>query len=287
MALACAGGCRLVNREPVSRAVVNSRQLSQRGISAMERGQWERAEQFLADAIKSSPVDAQARRQYAEVLWHRHAWPEAAAQMEEACRLAGQEPSLVVRAGEMYLEMGRVEDARLRANQAVDAAPQLASGWALRGRVQQATGEIEGALADMHRALRYQRDDPQLLLETAELYRQLNRPARALCTLQTLKDTYAPGEEPKQVFYLEGLALAGLGRYDDAVESFATAIERDPADVESRYRLAEIHMLAGRTADADRAVNQALALQPSHAASQALLQRIAIARTPEQAIHQR
>lgn len=286
-AVACAGlaGCRLVNREPVARSVANCRQLSQRGISAMERGQWEQAETFLAEAIKSSPVDAQARRQYAEALWHRRAWSEAVAQMEQACKLAGQDPALVVRAGEMYLEMGRIEDARLRANQAVDASPQLAAGWALRGRVHQATGHIEDALADMHRAISYQRDDQQMLLEVSELYRQLNRPARALCTLQSLKETYSPGEEPQRVFYLEGLALAGLDRYDEAAESFATAIQRDPLDVESYYRLAEIQLLAGRPVDAQRSVHQALSLQPQHEPSRALSERIAMAQGPTAAAY--
>ena len=251
----------------------------------MERGQWEQAESFLAEAIKSSPVDAQARRQYAEALWHRRASSEAVAQMEQACKLAGQDPALVVRAGEMYLEMGRIEDARLRANQAVDASPQLAAGWALRGRVHQATGHIEDALADMHRAISYQRDDQQMLLEVSELYRQLNRPARALCTLQSLKETYSPGEEPQRVFYLEGLALAGLDRYDEAAESFATAIQRDPLDVESYYRLAEIQLLAGRPVDAQRSVHQALSLQPQHEPSRALSERIAMAQGPTAAAY--
>jgi len=175
----------------------------------------------------------------------------------------------------MYLEVGRVDDAQRLAQHALDSGPKLASAWALRASVEQATGHLEEALGDMHRALSYQPDGQHLLLETAELYRKLNRPARALCTLQSLKETYAPGEEPRDVFYLEGLALAGLGRFDDAAESFAGAIQRDPTHVDSHFRLGEIQLLAGRPAEAERAVRQALAIQPQHVASQELSARIA------------
>ncbi len=55
--------------------------------------------------------------------------------------------------------------------------------WALRGRLDESSGEYEQALADFDRSLEFDHDDRQLLLETAELYRRLNRPQRALATL--------------------------------------------------------------------------------------------------------
>ena len=90
-----------------------------------------------------------------------------------------------------------------------------------------AAGQPREALADYLRALSYAPNDRAILREIAELHRQLNQPERALQTLQTLADTYPPGEEPGQVLYLMGLAYVALGRYDDGVESLSAAVTRE------------------------------------------------------------
>ena len=60
---AVATGCRLPGTEgPVSRSLVTCRQLSQRGVSAMERGEYDSAETLLAGAVEACPVDVESRR---------------------------------------------------------------------------------------------------------------------------------------------------------------------------------------------------------------------------------
>ena len=107
----------------------------------------------------------------------------------------------------------------------------------MRGRVIYAAGDLQQALADYHRALSYAPYDQHLLLDVAELYRQMNQPQRALETLQALAETYnTPAEEPPRVLYLLGLSQVALKRYDDAVESFAAA-SRDKPTPEVLYQL--------------------------------------------------
>src|ERR1700677_1073468 len=104
--LACvtAAGCRTISHEgPVPRSVATCRQLSQQAINAMERGDWKGAEPLLVRALQTSPADVEARRNYAETLWHRGATAQAVAQMEEARRAAPDDTGLAVRAGEMHL----------------------------------------------------------------------------------------------------------------------------------------------------------------------------------------
>ena len=157
----------------------------------------------------------------------------------------------------MQLSLNALDKALRLADQAIDIDPHDSRAWALRAHIEQTTGQFELALGDLHRALEFNHVDRQLLLETAELYRQLNRPQRALATLTSLCDTYAPGEEPQQVLYLEGLSLSAMGRHDDATDAYALALDHGPPTPELLARLSESELAAGRTQEADQAVQRA------------------------------
>ena len=85
----------------------------------MERGEWQKAEKLLGSAIETCPVDPEARRRYAEALWHRGNAAAAMGQLEEAARLSPDKPELAIRMGEIYLSLDRWENARRAADQAL------------------------------------------------------------------------------------------------------------------------------------------------------------------------
>lgn len=278
IALACCSGCRtLASRSPISHSVASGRQLTQQGLNAMERGDWKRAESLLARAVQTNPNDADARRSYAEALSHRGARQEALAQVDEARRIAGEDPGLIVRAGELSLALGNTAQAAERADEALRLDPKFAPAWSLRGKVASATGQPREALAFYHRALGYAPEDSSVAILVAEAYRQLNEPDRALVALQSLATRYSHGEEPQQVLYLQGLALGALGRHDDAAHCLAQAARRERPTGEILYRLAEAELLAGRYAAAQSTLDQALAIEPEHAGSRELARRISLA----------
>ncbi len=272
-------GCRLPGREgPVPQSLADCRRLSQRGVAALERGQQQTAETMLAQAVTACPVDAEARRHYAESLWQREARPEAIAQMKEAVRLSEEDASLWGRLAEMYLADGRSELARKSAERAIDLDPKLPGAWAVRGGAMRSLGRPRQALTDYIRALGHAPNDREILLAVAELYRQLDRPRRTLQTLQGLAETYSPGEEPGQVLYLTGLAYVAVGRYDDGAASLAAAVMRGQPTPEMYCRLGETQLLAGRPIEAAAAARQSLAMQPNYRPGAELLQRIEVAR---------
>src|SRR6185436_5930599 len=54
----CTSGCQMFRHQgPVSKSVAEARQLSQRGLGAMERGDMGAAEKLLGDAVKACPTD--------------------------------------------------------------------------------------------------------------------------------------------------------------------------------------------------------------------------------------
>ena len=272
-------GCQLPDRrDPVFQSLVDCRQLSQKGIVALEQGRRAEAEALLVEAVQACPLDPQARRHYAETLWQRDAADEAIAQLQEAVRLATEDATLRVRLTEMLLATGQTDRARRSAVDALDADPKLSACWAMRGRVMRAQGNARQALADYHRALGYSPDDRQVLMEVAELYRESNEPQRALSTLHNLAESYSPGDEPQRVLYLIGLAYLALDRYEDAATSLSAALCRDQPTAEIYYRWGQAEWLAGRPTSAATAANNALTLLPTHRPSRQLLERIQLAR---------
>lgn len=272
-------GCRIPGYDgPVSQSVAASRQLARKGVAALERGDPSEAEQWLAKAVRSCPGDSEPRRYYAEALWQKGDREQALAQMREAIKRADEDPVLHRRLAEMYLELGQVEKARESIEKAIDLNPKAPESWAVRGRVLESAGRLREALADYHRALGWLPNDRRILLDVAELYRRLDDPHRALQTLQSLAETYNPGEEPQQVLYLMGLAQLALARYDDAADSFALAADRGPAQAELLYRWAEALWLCGRTENAYQIATIALQTKPDHAACRQLFEQLQVAR---------
>lgn len=268
-------GCRFHRTDgPVPRSLILSRQLSQQGVSAMERGNWARADELLAQAVKVFPQDADARYHYAEVLWRRNEREGALEQIDKAVGLSPDDPKLLLRSAQMRIAMDDSNDAAELVERAIDADSKNPAAWALRGRLRCKAGELAEALADYHRALGYWADDRETLLEVAEVYRQLNQPLRALATLQTLSDTYPPGEEPTQVLYLTGLAYSALGRHTEAIDCLVQVRDRGPTTAEALYRLADVQLKAGRESDARQTAAQLRALAPGDARGAALLDRI-------------
>ncbi|MBX7166663.1 MAG: tetratricopeptide repeat protein [Pirellulales bacterium] len=277
------GGCAFTQRfGSAPKAIVNSRQLSSQGISAIEREDWAEAETLLAEAVQTCDVDPQARRYYAQALWHRGATHEALAQMNEALRLSADDPKLLLAVAEMQAALGQTEQALARVERSLDLDPHAAAGWALHGQMMQQAGLPRRALADYQKALGYEPQNRDVLLQIAEIYRQLNDPQQAMVNLHAYLDLYADGEEPQQALYLLGQSYAAMARYDDAAETLRLALRRGPPTGDILYQLADVEMRAGRPAAAQAIAQEMLALEPQGTRGRELYSRAALALQPAQ-----
>lgn len=243
--VAAGSGCRLVHRHaPAPQQLAEARRLSNEGLSAAGQQDLAGAESLFSQAVKRCPTDVDARRHYAAVLWQRGERTRAVEQVNEALRLAPDDVGLCLAGGRMTLELGLLDDADRLSATALRAAPQAAEAWHLHGQVASARGQTEQALADFHRGLSIAPLDRGLLLDTAEAYRRLGRPQRALSTLATLTDAYAPQPAPGLVRALEGMAQEALGRTDDARDSYRDALVRGGAPADTGARLAALDATA-------------------------------------------
>jgi len=257
-------GCSGFSRRLQPDDVVLARQIAQRGMDSVDAGNWQRAEQFFAQAVDVCPVDERVQARYAEALWRRGARKDALEHMQEAVRLSGGDPELVVRLGEMYLATNDLQQAARLAERVILSGRQLASAYRLRGDIRQRQGKSDGALADYHRALAMQPQYPEVRMAIAGVYYQQGRPQRALATLQALAGSYSSGEEPATLLFWQGLAYKALGRSDQALTHLAQAEARGLQSAELLYHLAEARQLAGDFTAAQQTLQRALALAPTH-----------------------
>jgi len=246
VALVCAGvgagvGCRFVPRRgPVPPELADARRLSNEGLSALDRGDRDRAQSLLAQAVSRCPVDVDARRHYADVLWKQGRRTEAVGQVSEALKLSPDDAGLCIMGGWMYLELGLLADTERLAADAVRLAPRSAEAWHLRGRLATARGEFTAAVDDFHRGLATAPGHPELLTDTAEAYLRLDKPRRALATLAILAENAGPGHMPTPAIMMEAAALEALGRRDEAMAGYREAVARGDAPATAAERLAAL-----------------------------------------------
>ena len=130
------GGCRLPGLGGARIAVAGRLPaLSQQGMAALDRGEQEKAETLLAQAVNACPVDAEARRRYAEALWRRGAQKEALAQLDAAGRVTPDNAALWTRMAEMQVAADQVAAAGQSAARALELDPKLPGAWAVQAGV--------------------------------------------------------------------------------------------------------------------------------------------------------
>ncbi len=263
-----------MRRGPCPESLLKCRELSQQGLSAMQGGDWPAGERLLAEAVRTAPEDCVARVHYAQTLWHRGDREGAVAQLGEAVRLAPEQADAHRQLAEYQLVLGNLNLAHKHVEEAIRLEGLNPEVLRLRGDVLVREGQPRQALADYHRALSYRPNDPELLYRLAMVYLDLGEPRRAWSNLLALSDRCSPGEETPELLALLGRAAGDLGRHDDAARYYQAAAQRGGNTPATFQQLAGAQLSAGRIDDARASIHAALALDPAHPASRALLARI-------------
>ena len=266
--LGAGAGCSSLSWEHRRDKVISAREISQRGMEAYQAGNWQGAEVLFRQAVDVCPADERVRSRYADILWHRGARAEAIEHMDEAVRLSGGEPDLLVRLGEMHLAESEVRQASELADRAIRFDPRWVRAQKLKGDCLRREDRWREALAAYHLALSIQSHYPEARMAIAQIYHEHGRPERALSTLQALASELAPDEAPPELEYWQGIVSMSLGRYKDAIAHLTRAESRGWRTAELLYCLAEAHHRMGDESAARLAWNQALQLQPQHAQAQ-------------------
>lgn len=268
-------GCSLPWKDKLVKSdIVQSRQLTLQGLDAEHKGDADRAEGLFQQAVATCENDLDARRSYAASLWRQGKTDEAFLHLHEVVRRDGGKPETLLELGRMYFESGQLDRASLLAEQAILADRQRAEAWELQGRVQLELGRREEALASLHRAMALQERFPVVQMTIAQIYMEDHRPQRALATLDSLAAQYPPDAEPTSALLMRGLVNKSLGRYPEAIECLAAAVDRGESHESTRLHLAETYALAGDTASAEAVALSLVQSRPNFEPAQRFLAQL-------------
>ena len=250
--------------------LIDARRHSGMGFQKIHNGSWEDAEELFEQALDKSENDERAHWGLAESYWNRGKTILAVEHMEQAVRLSAGDPKMVQRLGRMYLDMGRLEDAKSHSLWALESERDSAEAWALYGDCLHAAAgtadpdhpALQPALAAYHRALALQPDYPKVQQTAAEIYLQQQRYDRVLATLDRLHDTHGIDAASARVDLLRGIALKQEGRTDDAKVSFRRAVTKDASDPDPLIELASLELKDSQVEKARSALQQAAEIAP-------------------------
>ncbi len=261
--IAATAGCRAtLPHVPFGHTEGDAHSLCQQGAAALERGDLLQAEKHLANAIRIEAADSQSRCLYAEVLRREGRLQEAVEQLRQAAKASPNDAGVYIKTAAVQLDLRQLDAAQASIEQAIGLDTKRADAWLVHGRIMRAKGDLQQALASLHRGLSFAPEDRAIRYELAEVYQQMRQPHRALAVLDALAADYPPGEEPQRLFHLKGLVYMALGRYTQAADALAAACSRQHPSQELLGLLAQAQELAARTVSGNLGDRQRLALNP-------------------------
>jgi tetratricopeptide (TPR) repeat protein len=255
-------GCQSMSHKQQLKSI-DARRFSGMGFQKIHDGSWQDAEELFTKALDKSKNDDRAHWGLAESYWNRGETELAVEHMEQAVRLSAGDPKMVQRLGRMYVEIGRLEDAKFHSLWALESERDSAQAWALYGDCLLAAAgtsdathpALQPSLSAYHRALALQPDYPKVQQTAAEIYSTQQRYDRVLATLDRLHDGIGVAAAPARVDLLRCIALKQEGRTEDAKESFRRAIAKDGNNPDPLIELASLE-LQDRKVDQSRATLQ-------------------------------
>ncbi|OLT13454.1 hypothetical protein BJF79_20625 [Actinomadura sp. CNU-125] len=152
--------------------------------------------------------------------------------------------------GDVLLAQGRVEDAFVEYEQAVRRQPSDLDALEGYARAQWHLGHLANARTAYERILQTDPGNVSALAARGELLAELRHPREAMSDLERV---IALGPDPARLEDLRSaraLALAQLGRGDEAAEELRAAIEANPHNARTHLRGGEAELLRGRPEEA-------------------------------------
>ena len=212
--------------------------------------------------VASRPISPVAYEHVTRALLYEEdeRWAEAAAELQRALPFDSQAPELNAHLAELFLKLGRLDDAADQVQRSLHIEPTV-DGWVASAHLLQARGDTPGTLESLRHAVAIAGDDDDP--EAAERA-SLDLADEEIVALQidaafeTTRQLVGNSPDSQRArIQLSALAWA-LGKLDEAEASLHAALEQEPSDVESRLMLAELQVGRGKIEEAKASFRAAL-----------------------------
>jgi tetratricopeptide (TPR) repeat protein len=163
--------------------------------------------------------------------------------------------------GTLLLHQGRVDEALVHFQKAVELRPDYAEAHYNLGQVLYPMGEVDEALAHFRRALEIQ---PNLAMVHNNLGYALLQAGQAEEALAHFRKAMQIEPDSSHAHYVLGVALSQMGQVDEAIAHYQKALEIRPDFPEALNNLGNALMRKGRAREALAHYEKAVELEPDY-----------------------
>jgi tetratricopeptide (TPR) repeat protein len=234
---------------------------SAKALAFARRRQFTEAEEEFKKALAENPRDSDTRARFAELLVAMKRLPDAEAQVDEALKMDGKNPTVLLASGAIAEARGELKQARDRYEEAMQMAPNAFEPYA-RAAV------VASRLKDQPRA--------RSLVETASQLRPMNPDvvaAQAVVTAvsdpkqatQMLTTAAEASPEDPRIPYLLGQTFQSMGANLEAIDALKKATTLAPEFGDAWFTLGKVNRDLGRNGDAKAAFAAVIRVEPNRA----------------------
>ncbi|MHC4322956.1 MAG: tetratricopeptide repeat protein [Planctomycetota bacterium] len=225
-------------------------------------GQVYEALEHIEDLIQAQPDKPDLLMRYADILRMIGATAEAISQYEQALRVCPDFLEATIKLGTQYLQMEQEHLAAQQFNRATQINDNIVEAYIGLAIAQKSSGNTSDALGTLSLAAAIQPNSSLLFNETATLRfkaglkenmpygheEDYNSLTEAVIVAHRLQINLHP--QNPDLHYRLGILMINAGRLVEAIESFQTALEINPAYTRAKSKLAVSLLEANRKTDA-------------------------------------
>ncbi len=233
----------------------------------LENGQLVEAGNAFREVLADEPQLVLAWQQLGEVLERQQQYGRALEAFQRAFEASGAAAVAAgLKAAELLLQMGRIEEARRHALAVVDGSP-LANDVLAQAAL--AEGDLGAAEKHLERAIADRGQELAPMITKAAWLNALDRFEEALTLSGEVLEEFGERDDREtlgHLFLYRGTAFAALDRSAEAGESYREAISLRPRLLGAYSSLAFLHALENRPADAGGVLQEMVTANPEPAA---------------------
>jgi tetratricopeptide (TPR) repeat protein len=208
----------------------------------LDRGETLLAMESFNKAINSRPDSVESYTGRGMVRRTLQDYDGALLDFESAVKLDPSYPQLYLQRGELYAKLGRYDEAVRDFDIFLESNPGYMDGYRSRALAHVGARRYELALADLGRAIEMGANE-EAYNDRGVVYMQLKRYEEAIADFTTAIGKTA---EPGRFLHNRGMARAASGRFREALDDYAAALEEEPDALNSHIARGKLYIEAFR-----------------------------------------
>ena len=207
------------------------------GFVLLELGDATAAESPIGEALGQRPESAQALFGMARVRMLQRRNSAALGLLEQAREVDSSSTEIPMMMGAAYAEEGRYEDAIAIMTEVVEAHPNLPSGHFNLATVYARTENFPAAAEHYRKTLEFDPNNHAARMSAAKALANFHKHQEVLDLVSGYTNQLPKTVDEFEVRHLLGVALRGVGRYEEAGRHLLRAAELRPDHSDTRYNL--------------------------------------------------